>query len=309
MSNHRVSRSRLAAAIGIFALALAGTAAAATAEPEALANVSATYSYQTVDYPGASLTIIWGLNDFGQISGEYQTGGAPPSHAWAYRDGHFETLDPDGLFGDRKAAAGGPNDLGTLYGAYADASTHEHGFMIPWWGQVETVDFPGHLNSNVDGINLFGAIAGVYWDADGAFHGMLRRYGRDTPIDVPGAHETYPLGIGNSGEIVGYWDDDPASTHGFYRGTNGRFSSIDVPLAGPGGTVAFSINDVGQITGYYTNPAGALHGFIEKNGKFTYVDVPGALYTIPTQINNFGVIAGQYFDTTGKRHGFVATPW
>ena len=143
--------------------------------------------------------------------------------------------------------------------------------------------------------------------SDGIYHGVLRRgFGWDTPIDVPGARDTYPLGINDSGEIVGYWDVDPAATHGFYRSANGKVSNIDVP--GAAATVAFGITDHGQIAGYYTEPSGAIHGFVESQGKFQTLDLPGAAATIVTAINNFGVVAGEYFDSNGKRHGFVATP-
>ena len=145
MSNHRISRGRLAPAAAIFALVLAGSAGAAVTQPEADATTN--YTYQTIDYPGASATIIWGLNDFGDLAGQYSMNGLP-AHAMVYRHGRFESLDPDGLFGNNFSAAGGPDDFGTVFGGYADASTRQHGFLIHW-GQVETVDFPGHLNSNV----------------------------------------------------------------------------------------------------------------------------------------------------------------
>ena len=270
------------------------------------ANDSVHYTYRTVDYPGSSLTIIWGLDDFGDVSGEFQAGDTT-SHAWTYHNGHFIALDPGGLFGDNFSAAGGPNDLGTLYGGYADDTGLQHGFQI-CWGRAETIDFPGHLNSNVDGINVYGAIAGVYWDADGLFHGILRRNGRDTQVNVPGSAETYPLGIDNGGEIVGYWNTTPGVQQGFYRSASGRFTTLNVPVAGATDTLPFGINDVGQITGYYSDAAGGLHGFIEQRGRFTYLDVPGAALTIPTQINNRGVIAGQYYDADYNVHGFVATP-
>ncbi|HEY0230467.1 MAG TPA: hypothetical protein VGC55_04365 [Dokdonella sp.] len=307
MAHPRIAHHRLARAAAFFTLAFAAGASAASPAPETDANFSANYTYQTLDYPGASSTIIWGLNDFGELAGQYSMNGLP-SHAMAYRNGRFESLDPDGLFDDRTSAAGGPTEFGMLFGAYTDPSQRQHGFLLHG-SQVETVDFPGHLNANVDGVSPFGAIAGVYWDADGVFHGMLRRYGHDTPIDVAGARDTYPLGINADGEIVGYWDNDPAEVRGFRRSANGQFSWIDVPSAGPGGTVAFAVNDVGQTAGYYVDSAGLIHGFIEARGRFKTLDMPGVAATIVTAINNFGVIAGEYFDATGKRHGFVATPW
>jgi len=276
-------------------------------ETHCSANAAAQYTFRTLDYPGTSWTKFWGINDFGDIGGEYRVDGSP-IHAMTYHRGRFDSLDPNGLFGDRGSASGGPNDLGALFGFYTDEAKHQHGYLLQW-GHVETVDFPGHLNSNVDDVNIFGAIAGVYWDADGIQHGVLRRYGHDTAIDYPGSLGTYPLGIDNSGGIVGMWYTDPRTTHGFYRNPNGRYSAIDVPIAGPGGTVTIGINDADQIVGYYMDAAHHYHGFIQTRGKIDYLDVPDAVQTFPTHINNFGVIVGYYIDSANHNHGFVATPW
>jgi len=266
-------------------------------------TASASYLYQTLDFPGASQTIFWGINDFGELAGQYSLPGNA-AHAMTYRHGRFEPLDPD-VLGTYFSAAGGPDDTGSTFGAYADATGLQHGFTIRQ-GHFETVDFPGHLNSNVDAISPFGTILGVYWDADGAFHGILRRYGSDTPINVAGARDTYPLGLNNKGESVGYWDTNPLVPHGFYRAANGQLSTIDVPDAAS--TATFAINDRGQIAGYYASASGAIHGFVKTRSQFQDIDVPGAIATIATTINNLGTVAGEYFDTAGKRHGFIATP-
>lgn len=270
-------------------------------------NAAAHYTFHTLDYPGATWTKFWGINDFGDLAGEYRLGGSP-IHAMTYHNGRFASLDPDGLFGDRGSASGGPNDLGALCGFYTDESQRQHGF-VQLWGHLETVDFPGHLNSNCDDVNVFGAIAGVYWDADGIQHGALRNFGHDTPIEFPGSLGTYPLGINNSGEIIGMWYADPRSTHGFYRDARGRYSVIDVPIAGPGGTITIGINDADEIVGYYMDASNTYHGFLKAHGQFQYLDAPDAVQTFPTHINSFGVIAGYYIDAAHQNHGFIATPW
>jgi hypothetical protein len=166
-------------------------------------------------------------------------------------------------------------------------------------------------------MNLFGAIAGVYWDADGIYHGVLRRgKGFDTPINVAGARDTYPLGINDNGEIVGYWDGNSVQRHGFYRSMSAQLSTIDVP--GALSTVTLEINNRGQIAGNYEDASGLIHGFVDTQGKFVNVDVPGAggdgCYRDQqfrsgrwrSTISGCGV--GEYFDTAGNQHGFVATP-
>ncbi|WP_267225498.1 hypothetical protein [Dyella silvae] len=308
MSNHRARYGRLSRAAGLVTLAFASLTGVAMAgdSPAASPVTPAAYTFQSLDYPGSSQTIFWGINDFGELAGQFAMNGGT-SHAMVYRHGHFEMLDPAQL-GTYFSAAGGPNDRGVTYGAYADASGIQHGF-ISRSGHLKTEDFPGHLNSNVDGINEFGTILGVYWDADGAFHGILRRGENwDTPFDVAGAAETYPLGLNDLGESVGYWDTNPKAPqpHGFFRDAEGKITTLDVP--GAAYTVAFAINDVGQIAGYYWSPNSPLHSFVESNGKFQSLDMPGTVEVLVTTINNFGVVSGEYIDTKGQRHGFIGTP-
>src|SRR5712671_597738 len=91
---------------------------------------------------------------------------------------------------------------------------------------------------------------------------------RYVAINVPGASATIPRGINNSGEIVGSY---------FISGN---------PACGLG------VNCV-------------IHGFKLINGKFTRVDVPGALQTEIHAVNDSGDVAGTYFTSDGRLHGFL----
>jgi len=311
MSNHRVLCRRLAQTAAVFTFVFAGSASATVPAPSAGANVTAHqahYTYRTLDYPGASDTILFGINDFGEITGQYNLSGLQP-HAMLYRRSHFETLNPGGLIGSNNfSAAGGPNNLGVIFIDYADTSGLQHGLLLQW-GQVTKIDFPGHPSSNVDGVSLSGAITGVYWGDHGYAHGILRQDGQDTLIDVAGSRETYPLGNNGSGEMVGFWETSQSDVHGFYRSLSGQITSIDVPIAGTAATIVYAINDVGQIAGEYFDTSGGIHGFVRTRGQYESLDVPGAATTYVTDINNFGVAVGQYTDVAGNNHGFVATPW
>src|SRR5579871_2604261 len=120
MTHHHLSRGRLAAGAGLLALALAASSVAAgKTTPDAPAGEGPrTYAFQTLDYPGASLTIFWGLDDLGGLAGEYAMAGEQ-AHAMTNRRGRFAPLDPDEL-GTYFSAAGGPTDAGTTFGGYAD---------------------------------------------------------------------------------------------------------------------------------------------------------------------------------------------
>jgi hypothetical protein len=61
------------------------------------------------------------------------------------------------------------------------------------------------------------------------FPGFLLDRGRYTAFEVAGAvTQTFPIGINDRGQIVGYYDDADG-LHGFLRQKDGRFRTIDFP--------------------------------------------------------------------------------
>src|SRR5262249_42562644 len=91
MSNHRATYGRLTRAAALVALAPASFSGVALADG-GTTDVSSNYSYQTLDYPGSSQTIFWGINDFGELAGQFEIN-AGVAHAMAYRHGRFELID------------------------------------------------------------------------------------------------------------------------------------------------------------------------------------------------------------------------
>jgi probable HAF family extracellular repeat protein len=121
----------------------------------------------------------------------------------------------------------------------------------------------------------------------------------------PVGSSTAPLGIGDEGQVIGFYRDGNGDAHGFlYSG--GSYTAIDDPL-GVGGTIATGINNNGQIVGYYAsypNLAGE-HGFVDSGGSFTTLPDPSPGNGAFAQgINDNGQIVGYYGDSTGA-HGFV----
>jgi hypothetical protein len=111
-----------------------------------------------------------------------------------------------------------------------------------------------------------------------------------TTFDVPGAYQTYPQGLNDSGQIVGYYLDPGFKMHGFiFNGSS--YTTLDAP--GAGGTYAGGINASGQIVGGYGD-ARAEHGFLLSGSNYSTFDVPESNGTYPRGINASGQIAGQY---------------
>src|SRR5215216_1409639 len=76
-----------------------------------------------------------------------------------------------------------------------------------------TVDVPGAVTTNVQGVNTQGDIVGTYVDAAGTQHGFLRSGDRYLTIDFPAARLTFARGINDAGDIVGTYQR-PGETGG-----------------------------------------------------------------------------------------------
>ena len=122
----------------------------------------------TFDVPDASFILVKGINNRGEVVGEYGGPDAVPG--------------PDGTV-----------PPGTI-----------HGFVRDRRGVITTFDVPFFRLHDVADINDRGRIVGYYDKPDGTSGGYLRnKGGRFIPIDFPGASYTTIHGINNRGQIVG----------------------------------------------------------------------------------------------------------
>lgn len=167
-----------------------------------------------------------------------------------------------------------------------------------------TIDYPGSIGTQAEGINNNGDVVGGYSDAAGAGHGFLLSGGVYTPLDVPGGQNTFATDINDSGVIVGhYFDLNTLGESGFVFQA-GNFSTIDFP--GVGNTFPCSINNGGEIVGFYSSGV-AEHGFEFSTGVWTSLDAPHSSRTFVTGINKKGDLLGVYYDTriSPVLHGFT----
>jgi probable HAF family extracellular repeat protein len=120
-----------------------------------------------------------------------------------------------------------------------------------------TIDFPGAVLTNAQGINAQGEIVGFYTDTAGRTHGFLQSGGQFRSIDFPGAQSTQARGIGPAGDIVGSYQRPGESTdalsilfaHGFLLTRRGGFLKVDYP--GHQNTIPQRILPDGTILGCY----------------------------------------------------------
>lgn len=157
------------------------------------------------------------------------------------------------------------------------------------------------------GINDGGSIVGVYISTDSNnqqhFNGFLMRNGNVQTVNFPNATQTLLNDIGDTGEIVGFYEITAGGEQGAFARVNGQFRKIVFPGSASGSTSANGVNSQGDIVGSYA--VGTItHGFLLSSGHFSTIDFPGTQSTQLSKINDSGMITGQYLDANGNSQSF-----
>ena len=174
--------------------------------------------------------------------------------------------------------------------------------------QFNSIDFPGAVLTNVQGINPGGEMVGFYRDTAGKQHGFWLSGGNFTSIDYPGAISTSPRGISPGGDIVGSFTNAPGgppNVHGFLL-SQGTFSLVQFPDASFPGAIPQRIGPNGDIYGciHNTDLMGTMHGFVRTAEGYSMLARPASMHNGATPDGS--VIVGLYVDmTTGLSHGYV----
>ena len=285
-----------------FSMLVAGFTAAQTS----LQSSPASYTFQSIDFPDATTTEVFGINERGDVVGEY-VDSSQVTHGFSLIRSKFATVDFPGA---TLTAARAINDRGVIAGAFTppDDPNGAHGFVL-FGSQYKQVDFPGSAHSGILGINEKDEVTGSYDLGDvNAGIGFFTTHRRFVSFEVPGSapQTTGPHGINDSGMITGFFQDasDPNITHAFFK-LRGTYLVVDYP----GATVTgfFGINERGAAVGGCICVDGKGHGILYAKGVFTFINYPGATHTRPRGINDRGQIAG-FYDSAGVTHGFIATP-
>jgi uncharacterized membrane protein len=306
-----------------------------------------TFTFASVDVPGASNTIATGINARGAIVGIYYDN-AGNEHGFLMKNHNFLTVDVPGsmvgVAGTLQSEANGINDRGEIVGDYfappgapgAPACTADSPALSPQCrrgflfskGQFSDVLVPGRKGSIPNAISPNGTVYGCDHDDD-YFTSMVGfgRIGLDTfiTLDAGGGElknlTESVLGSMNNGAtpdgstIVGLYVDPPDQS-GQYHGYivhDGTFQQYDIP--GSTLTQTWGINSAADFVGLYDDANGNEHGFLQHWGTSAplTIDVPSgppfnATLTDAFAINPAGVIVGLYIDASGNLHGYVAHP-
>jgi uncharacterized membrane protein len=282
--------------------------------------IAASYTYTTIDFPGAAESGATGINNLGQIVGGYGCEMTPSNcwHGFVYSGGTFTSLT------DTSATNGtlayGINDNGVIVGAY-DLNTDPEGghtfegahAFINIGGVFTTLDYPAAdvTNTTASKVNNLGTIVGDYRTSSSAGAiGFMDSGGTFSTNLFPGGCCTKNNGINDGGDIVGQYRApplpplfQPGPRQGF-QDLGGVLTTLDVP--GAKETEAEDINNSRDVVGAYKG--GGKFGFLYSAGTFTAIAFPGATITEALGINDHGDIVGVYQDALGNLHGFLAVP-
>ena len=198
-------------------------------------------TFTAISVPGAVSTSAFGINDAGQIVGQFNT----KSGTFGFVDngGTFTTINVPGAV---STSAFGINDAGQIVGSYSTGSG-TFGF-VENGGIFTTISATSTGPTFAFGINNLGQIVGEDCPDPhgGQCNGFLDSGGTFTTISPLGASFTRLDGINDAGQIVGCSFAGPGPCQGFlYDG--GTFTTIDGPNSIPGYSEANGINNAGQI--------------------------------------------------------------
>ena len=274
--------------------ALAFVLALAAAPLAALDNV------RTIDYPGATATRVFSINDAGDLVGMYVDAGQK-THGFLLKQGKFISID---FPGGSSTFAVGINNGGDIAGYFGGADGVDHGYLYSG-GQFTKIDVPGAIFTDAYGLNDKGEVTGMTQFPGEAHKGFLWSKGQYSTYAYPLTDKMVcGLAINNNGDIVGHWADAKGTLRGYVL-RKGRFVSFEFP--GATGTMinVGGISASGDIVGPYTASDGKNYGFLYSRGSFTTIAVPDAKGTQARGMNNSNDIAGFFQDSNSIFHGFV----
>jgi hypothetical protein len=259
-----------------------------------------TYTYSNIQVPGAVSTSPTGINNKGDVIGNYQTS-SDDGYGFLLSNGSYTTISCPG------ATAGtfifGINDHGVMVGYYS-TETKSWGFVYENGVCKSLPEFNGSMTYPT-AIDNTGDIVGFYYVA-ATTHAFLLRNGSYADISVPNSNSTVAYGVNRADDISGAYYDSIGS-HGFLL-ANGTYQTLDAPGAA-GKTVGFGLNDQDIVVGNYEDSKlQTYEGFAARSGKFMELIVPGSKATFATDINDRNIIVGSYFTGPTNPIGFMATP-
>jgi len=263
------------------------------------------FTFTTIDVPGATNTYAIGINNAGQIVGSFSEDNPDRFTGFLDTNGVLTTINVPGAVGTSASAI---SNTGIIAGSFTDTQPPriQALLFVDTNGVFDQIIYSGANMIVPRGINDAGEIVGTVAGYTFGVRSFVYANGVFTTFHFPGMDDQSIAveGINDSGEIVGF------SFEGGFVDNNGVFTTFNPPNSSL--TEGFAISDSGVIAGnYFDTVTSQRHGFVYENGVFMNIDDPVALKgsTELRGINDAGQIVGFYYDKiTGRLHGFLATP-
>lgn len=215
---------------------------------------------ETVDYPGAAYTYLFGVNNRGVAIGYYGDGAT--QHAAIYSIESRTWTDLPDIPGYSQNEGYGINDDGIAVGNAFTSNTSAAWIWNPTTLSYSFFAVPGaaQYSTSPSGLNDKDQVAGYFADASGVYHGFIKEYGTYTTIDVPGATNTFLDGLNNRGVVQGQIYNAAGAAEGFVATSGGIFTIVNYP--GPKMTALVGINERGDVCGGFWETFGANQAFV-----------------------------------------------
>ncbi|MEI9932424.1 MAG: hypothetical protein WDM89_18270 [Rhizomicrobium sp.] len=257
-----------------------------------------------MDFPGATNTNTYGIDDDNSVAGTYTDAQGRPHGYVRSPDGNFTSFDPKGS----KATDIYVIHDGYIPGDYADKNGRHHGFLRAPNGGIETIDVQEATDTYAYDVSN-GRVVGYYFDGTTIRCFLRNSDGRIITFGVENSPDTECVSIDENGAVTGYYSDSAGSYHGaLWSAKKMKLTSFDVP-GDTGGTYPNSMNNSETIVGEWEDASGVVHSFIRfRNGKIKSYDLKGSTHTNAIDINDSGEIVGYYYDGFRQRHGYQRTP-
>jgi probable HAF family extracellular repeat protein len=277
--------------------------------PAALAGAP---RFTTLDVPGATFTLAFGINPAGDIvGGFYDSSGN--EHGFVLSNGNFIPVDYPGAAWTEAEKISPQGDIVGQYGSLDDNTIH--GFLLRN-GSFYPVDVPGPTdlgrgNTMPFGISPDGTIVGCYHQSNpdgGTIMSTMRGFVLTADgVTFDSLASTMHGGVNPSGDITGhYYDPTLKGFRNSYIISNGVTDWFTFP--GSSITRAWDIGPTGDVVGWYQDAATkSFHGFLRHYGELTSIDVDlaGVKLTRAYGINAVGEIVGYFQDASKVLHGFL----
>jgi hypothetical protein len=123
--------------------------------------------------PGATQTAAVGVDDAGNVTGDYLDAAGVPHGFVRAADGTFTVVDAPNA---SDTLVSGGNGKGKMWGFYYDNAGNRHGFILRKDGKIRPFDEPNGTagSTNPIAMNRKGAIVGWYRNIDGRERGFIR---------------------------------------------------------------------------------------------------------------------------------------